>query len=222
MNRILAVATHPDDETLGCGGALLRHKADGDAICWVIATRLSERTGASPDRIRAREGEIRKVAERYRFDEVKSLDFDATEVDKYPMSRLIEGFSGAFRDFRPDTLYLPFHGDVHSDHRLVFQSAYSCAKTFRYPFIKTVFMMETLSETEFAAPLPANAFQPNWFVDIGGYLEEKLDIMACYRGEGGDHPFPRSETNIRALAAFRGAMAGTAHAEAFMLLRSVR
>lgn len=38
MNRVLCVAVHPDDETLGCGGTLLKHKAQGDEIYWLFLT----------------------------------------------------------------------------------------------------------------------------------------------------------------------------------------
>ena len=41
-NRILVVAAHPDDETLGCGGTLLKHKANGDKIHWLICTTLNK------------------------------------------------------------------------------------------------------------------------------------------------------------------------------------
>ena len=42
-NKVLVIAVHPDDETLGCGGTLLRHKAKGDQTHWVICTRLSKK-----------------------------------------------------------------------------------------------------------------------------------------------------------------------------------
>ena len=37
-NKVLCVAVHPDDETLGCGGTLLKHKANGDEIYWLLLT----------------------------------------------------------------------------------------------------------------------------------------------------------------------------------------
>jgi len=40
MNKVLIVAVHPDDETLGAGGALLKHKANGDKIYWLIVTTI--------------------------------------------------------------------------------------------------------------------------------------------------------------------------------------
>ena len=30
--NVLFVSVHPDDETLGCGGTILKHKALGDTI----------------------------------------------------------------------------------------------------------------------------------------------------------------------------------------------
>ena len=41
-NNILVIAVHPDDETLGCGGTLLRHKSNGDKIHWLICTSINE------------------------------------------------------------------------------------------------------------------------------------------------------------------------------------
>ncbi len=40
--KILVIAPHPDDETLGCGGTLLRHKAEGDEIHWLIMTKMNK------------------------------------------------------------------------------------------------------------------------------------------------------------------------------------
>ena len=34
----LVFAPHPDDETLGCGGTLYRHKNSGDELFWLIIT----------------------------------------------------------------------------------------------------------------------------------------------------------------------------------------
>ena len=51
---ILVVAVHPDDETLGCGGTIFKHKEAGDEVHWVIVTSMSEKIGFS-----AREVEVR-------------------------------------------------------------------------------------------------------------------------------------------------------------------
>ena len=40
MKKILVIAPHPDDETIGCGGTLLRHKDDRDEISCAIMTKL--------------------------------------------------------------------------------------------------------------------------------------------------------------------------------------
>ena len=45
MKKVLFVAPHPDDETLGCGGTILKHKANGDEIYWLIITNIDEATG---------------------------------------------------------------------------------------------------------------------------------------------------------------------------------
>jgi hypothetical protein len=45
--------------------------------------------------------------------------------------------------------------------------------------------------------------------------------MKIFESELGQHPFPRSLENIKALAHFRGASVGVQYAEAFQLLKYI-
>ncbi|MGC6434296.1 MAG: PIG-L deacetylase family protein, partial [Crocinitomicaceae bacterium] len=38
MKKIVVISAHPDDETLGAGGTLLKHKFEGDQLFWINAT----------------------------------------------------------------------------------------------------------------------------------------------------------------------------------------
>lgn len=82
--------------------------------------------------------------------------------------------------------------------------------------------METLSETEFAPSTKEDSFIPNVFIDISNYIDKKIDIMKVFESEIGDHPFPRSERNIKALATYRGASSNCNYAESFILLKEIR
>lgn len=68
-NKVLIVAVHPDDETLGCGGTLLKHKANGDEIHWLICTE----TNPTNDFYPIREKEIEDVTKLYDFNSVRNL-----------------------------------------------------------------------------------------------------------------------------------------------------
>jgi LmbE family N-acetylglucosaminyl deacetylase len=142
-------------------------------------------------------------------------------LDQLSLGSIISKLSTILCKIKPDTVILPFKSDIHSDHRVAFEAAYSCTKSFRFPFIKNILMMETLSETEFSPSTKEDSFIPNVFVDITGFIDKKIELLKIYKSEIGSHPFPRSERNIRALATLRGATAGCDYAEAFMLLKEI-
>ena len=221
MNRVLIIAVHPDDETLGCGGTLLKHKASGDEIHWLIATQMKESEGFKKHLISARNNEIDEVTKIYDFNSVNNLGFSTTKVDKYHISEIINKISSVIDQVKPNIIYLPFKGDIHSDHKHIFEAAFSCTKSFRYPFIKKIYMMETLSETEFSSNVEKDGFIPNVFVDISKYIDKKIQIMKIYKNEMGSHPFPRSERNIKSLGTLRGATSGCEYAEGFMLIKEI-
>ena len=222
MNRALVIAVHPDDETLGCGGTLLKHKSNNDEIHWLIVSDIKESDGFDKSTIAKRDKEIYKVEKLYNFNSVHKLGFSTAKIDEYSMSILIEKISSVINKVKPNIIYLPFKGDIHSDHKNVFNAAHSCTKSFRYPFIEKVYMMETLSETEFSLSSKDSSFIPNVFVDISDYMNQKIDLMKIYDGEMGVHPFPRSVRNIKALATFRGATAGCEYSESFMLIKELK
>lgn len=220
--KVLVVALHPDDETLGCGGTLLKHKAEGDEIHWMICTEIKEVDGFTSERVQERNTEIETVANLYQFDDVHRLGFSTMQVDQYTVSELVSKVSAVINKIQPTVLYLPFKSDVHSDHRVMFEAVYSCTKCFRYPFIKKIYMMEALSETDFALSTKEDSFVPNVFVDITVFFAKKLEIMQVFESEIGEHPFPRSLRNLEALATLRGATAGCEYAESFMLLKEIQ
>lgn len=217
MTTILVIAPHPDDETFGCGGALLRHIAEGASVEWLIATDISSRIGYSARQVRQREREIQEVAHLYPFHGVHRLKLPTTRLDTLPLARIVQGIGNVITRIKPEVLYLPFAGDAHSDHRVVFAAAAACTKWFRYPSVRRVLAYETTSETDFGIH-QAPAFNPNVFVDISTHLSKKIAIAKTYVGELRDAPFPRSEEAIRALATLRGTRSGFQAAEAFMLL----
>lgn len=217
-NNVLVIAVHPDDETLGCGGTILKHRREGDNVYWCIVTAMTPEGGYSADNINKREKEIGAVSS-FLGTEPYSLGFPAATLDSLSKSVLVQSLSSVIQEVKPYCVYLPFRGDVHSDHRVCFDAAWSCCKGFRAPFVKRILMMEVPSETDYAVPTPDSWFIPNVYVDITDFIDEKMKMLSCYPDESGVFPFPRSQENIKALAMTRGALAGCIYAESFMLLR---
>lgn len=219
MKNIIVIAAHPDDEILGCGGTLLKHKANGDKIHWLITTNVFTHQGFSEDRVNSRQLEIKSVAEKIGFTSVNKLEFPTMSLTDESLIKMIPLISDVFNKIKPEIVYVLNRSDAHSDHNITFKATLACTKSFRYPFIKKVLMYECISETEFGPALAENAFIPNYYVDVSDFQEKKIELMKIYESEIGDHPFPRSIRNINALATFRGASVGVEYAEAFQLLK---
>jgi|SRR6185503_1211355 len=220
--RVLAIAPHPDDETLGCGGTLLSHRKKGDTISWLIVTRGHEPQW-SKEVLAQKEEEIAAVNAAYGFANLYRADLPTVKLESLPLGDVIDKLREAITAAKPDIVYLNHFGDVHSDHRVVFDATMSVLKPFysgRHG-VKRVLSYEVLSSTDAFPANPARAFVPNVFADISQYIDRKLEIMSMYRSEVQDYPLPRSNDSLRALARYRGSSIGVDHAEAFMLVREV-
>lgn len=218
MENILFISVHPDDETIGCGGTIIKHKKNGDTIFWLILTNIDTEHGWDQQVVEKRQKEIDIVSKRYGFSETFKLNFPTTMLDATPKSVLINSISKIISKVKPDVIYLPNRSDVHSDHKVAFDVSFSCTKNFRYPFIKRILMYECLSETEFAPALNEYSFTPNVFINISDSFQNKIEIMKTYESEIMNDFLPRSISTIEALAKYRGSRISCKYAEAFVLL----
>lgn len=220
--NVLSLSAHPDDETLGCGGTLLKHRAAGDQLYWLVATQ-----GYQPqwpaDVIERKAVEVSKVAEAYCMKRTYRLGLPAVRLDTLPQADLIDRIREVIAEVKPEIVYLVHEGDVHSDHQALFQATMCVLKAvyMRKFGVRRVLSYETLSSTEAAPPQISRAFIPTVYHDITPHIDEKIRLMSLYESEAQADPFPRGPSAIRALARYRGATIGAEYAEAFVLIREV-
>ena len=200
MKKIIVISAHPDDEILGAGGTLIKHRDNGDEIHWLIATNVFESQGFSKERITSRQLEIEEVASRLEM-HVHKLEYPTMGLSSRDLLTMVPKISKIFQEVEPEVIYVLNRSDAHSDHRILFDAVMACTKSFRYPVHKRDIMYECISETEFAPILPEKRFSPNVCRYHRTKWREKLELMKSMLRLG-EHPFPRSERNISALATF--------------------
>lgn len=220
IRRVLVVAPHPDDEVLGCGGTMMRFANMGAEVHVAIMTRAgADRFGA--DMAQTGRREARQAHELLAVSQTHFLDFPAAELDTVPHAEINASLGALMTDIAPDTLFVPFLGDIHLDHQLIFLSSMVAARPRGGRGPARVYSYETLSETNWYAPGVTPNFAPNMFIDISETLEAKLAAFRCYQSQMKAPPDERSQEVIRALATLRGATVHVSAAEAFILLRQV-
>jgi N-acetylglucosamine malate deacetylase 1 len=210
-NKVVVIAVHPDDETLGCGGTMLKHKHIGDEVYCVFIT------SGNTEQINT----LNKLNTIYQFDKFFTCNLPEIILDDLSLSKIIPEISKIFKEIEPNIVYIPNRSDPQSDHRKTFDALQACIKTFRYPFIKKVMMMEVISETDFAPALPENIFIPNVFVDVSDYFEQKLEALKVFESELLESPYTRSLDTMRAYNRYRGSQINCNYAECFMLLKEI-
>lgn len=217
--KVLIFSAHPDDETLGMGGTILKHRANGDDVFWCVFT-IAFRNSDS-EYIRIRNNIVRKVADAYGFTEFFNLGFPAAELDKVGFRDMIDKTIEVIKTVKPDIVYTVGCSDVNTDHDVVYRSIMIATKP-SYSFIKEIYAYEIPSSTNWAFPDKSTWFEPQVYVDIERYFSKKLEILSLYEDQIFEFPHARSLKAVEALAMYRGSSVGMKYAEAFKVLRIVR
>lgn len=216
--RILIVAPHPDDESLGAGGTAAKCAALGHEVTVLIVS------GHLPPLYtrEAYEATLREAGRAFAIlgiGKSKFLEIPATMVHDEPVHVLNEKIGSVVRETDPH-IVLTCYPDRHVDHRVIFDAVMVATRPVGDGRrIELVAAYETLSETHWNAPFSEPNFVPNWVADITEHLETKLKACSCYESQITPFPGSRSIEAVRALATFRGTQAGFAHGEAFQIIR---
>ncbi len=183
--RALVLAPHPDDEVLGCAGAILRHRALGDDVRVVVATDGGAGGEPRDQYVRARAEESAAAAGVLGCEppcfwglEDRSLRFAEPLV-----ARVAEELDR----FGADVLYFPSLFEVHPDHRALSFAALEAVR--RRPRLTRAVWYEV-----------GAALRPNLLLDITRDEATKLRAIACFRSQLARQ---RYDEQISALNRFR-------------------
>lgn len=169
---VLVLAPHPDDECLGCGGALILHRRQGDRVKVVCVTdgAAGDSLGyyAALDYRGLRREEARRAAAIMGVEELAFWDYsDGKLADARDLADRLESLLEAEQ---PDIIYRPSTLEIHPDHWALgvgIEEALCRHKSapcdFRYELWATV--------------------QPSHVIDISAVWEQKKKAVEQYESQ---------------------------------------
>lgn len=213
--KILVIAAHPDDEVLGCGGALALHTRAGDQVTIVIvcegeSLRYGENGVGQRDHIKA-------AAAKLGVSDVRLLGYPDQKLDTLTLTELIKSLEEVVHVLQPNVVYCQYGGDINRDHQILFKALLVATRPTE-SYIDAVYAFDTASSTEWGHP---QTFVPDTWVDISSTLEIKLEAMACYESELRAYPHPRSLEALRYRSKAWGNRNCLDAAEVFMTVRRI-
>jgi LmbE family N-acetylglucosaminyl deacetylase len=229
--RILVVASHPDDEVLGCGGTMAAHADAGDVVDVLIvvegATSREARrdTGAQSEAqaeaLTALQQSACDAAAVLGARKPYFLGLPDNRLDGMELLEVIKPIEALINELKPQVIYTQHGGDLNVDHRIVHQAVVTACRPAPGACVHAIYGYETASSTEWASRTMGGVFHPIRFVDISKTLERKRKALACYASEMRPFPHARSLEGLEALARWRGVSAGVEAAEAFTVVREI-
>ena len=214
-NKILIVAPHPDDETLGCGGTLLKHKKRGDKVIYVCMTDTQSVDKTTNKVIRSHKqlkDETQCAADALGVDEIHYLPFEDLNV---PFSiESVSELEKLIKKYEIDTIYTHWTGDSNQDHIATFKATRAAAR-----YVPNVYCYEQI-------PIPRlseNLMSINYYVNIDTTFDQKIVAAECHKSQFKKYKevgFDVTE-NLTTLAKYRGIQACCKYAEGFQIIKKV-
>jgi len=227
-NKVLVVASHPDDEVLGCGGTIAKRIIDGDKVFVIILgegiTSRDEKRDAEKRKkeIETLREHIHKAGKILNVSDVYIYDYPDNRFDTVALIDIIKTIEKVKEEVKPDIIYTHHYGDLNIDHRITFDAVMTAARPVQGESVKEIYSFEIPSSTEWYFSSTGNYFMPNVFMDISETIEKKLQALKEYKSEVRQFPHPRSPEAVESIAKKWGSNAGLKYAEAFCLIRSIR
>ncbi len=229
----MSVGAHPDDAEFGAGGTLAAWAAAGCRILMLVVTDGSKGTWDTAmdpvDLVRIRRSEQERAARILGAEEIAMLGHPDGELE-YSMG-LREEVCLWIRRWKPDVLlsHDPWRRYMlHPDHRATGWAVVDGVVAARDHLFFPGQLANGLGEHRPDALLLWAADEPDYWEDISGTFEQKIDALLCHSSQAtttmGDAD--RDEERLRMFrdrirdrAAIQGKPAGFDLAEAFKLIR---
>jgi LmbE family N-acetylglucosaminyl deacetylase len=204
--NVLIIAPHPDDESIGCGGAMSLHAKRRDRVSAVFLTsgELGLKRLDREEAWRIREAEARKAGKILGLVELFFLrcsDWFLGE-NKSQAAKLL---SPVLKQTLPKMIYVPHPNEWHPDHQAA------------WPILKMALKRSAVKVTALRAYevwTPLSHYDA--VEDISPVMSQKLRAVRAHRSQVRDFKYDRA---IAGLNQYRGEMAArTRYAEVFQTL----
>ena len=225
MAKILIIASHPDDEILGCGATvarLIKEGAEGHAL--ILGEGVTSRW-ENGTKYR-NENELIKLQSQCKLANdligIKNVEFfylQDNKFDSISLLDIIKIIEKIINIIKPNIIFTHFRNDLNIDHRITYQAVITATRPMGDCPVKEIYSFEVPSSTEWAFP---TSFSPNVFYDVGKTIDLKLEAMNCYFSELREYPHPRSSLGLMTNASYWGMKIGCKYAEAFEAVRILR
>ena len=226
-NKILVIAAHPDDEVLGCGATMSIWAKEGNIIDIIIMAEGLTARDQSRDykknkkKLQNLKNHAIKSSRILGVNSINFCDFPDNRMDSIDLLDVIKAIENYILKFKPNILITHSNSDLNIDHRIIHEACVTATRPQNNNSVKKILCFEIPSSTEWNFMSSNNKFDPNYFVDVTGFVKKKIKALNCYKTEIRKWPHPRSNKGIQALANWRGATIGTNEAESFILLREI-
>lgn len=223
--NILILAAHPDDEVLGCGGAIAKYVNQGHFVHVAFLADGIYSRGGDKDKLDMelckRRDAARAALGVLGVESVSFNDFPDNYMDTIATLEVAKVVEALISKHKPETIITHHFGDVNVDHRKVHEATVVACRSQPENCVKCVLCFEVASSTEWQFANTGKNFSPNFFVDISEFLSKKTQSLSKYDLEMRDWPHPRSIQAVEHLARWRGAIIGVDAAEAFTVGRII-
>jgi bacillithiol biosynthesis deacetylase BshB1 len=222
---LLAIAAHPDDAELTCGGTLAKAARQGYRTGILDLTRGEMGTRGDPA---TREHEAQKAARVLGLTRRLNAGLPDAHLSNNQEQRrvLVE----LIRQLQPRVVILPFPVGRHPDHRIASELARDAcylAGLARYPASGEP---HRPSKILYALAYREDPIKPTFVVDISEEFETKLEAIRCYASQfngvkAAGEIFPTGQDLyelVRIQSAHYGSLIRTRYGEPFMTYETVR
>ncbi len=198
--RVLVLAPHPDDETIGCGGTIARLAASGSEVRVVVASDGEATTDEPHARDVGRRRRLQGVAACASLGVGPPVFLGLRDTGlRSQQDELIALLTDEVSDFQPDIVFAPWPLDAHVDHRSVATGLAGVP----LPSWTEIWSYEVW------ASLPANRL-----VDVSQWWDVKLNALNCHAL---DDEGREAHLALQRWRSLHG-LSGHGHAEAFLAL----
>jgi len=179
---VLVISPHPDDDVIGCGGTLCKHRDQGDQINVVYLTSGEKgcRGSALREAAMLREQEA-KVATK--IIGIKELDFwRQPDGELSASAEIVRQLRKKLGELHPDLIYVTHDREAHHDHRVAANIVKKSLSTKNVINLPCVYMFEVWT--------PLQKFSK--IVDISNYIEIKIAAIKAHKSQCEQFCFPEA------------------------------